>query len=472
MSASDPCFWSATRMAEAVRRREISAVELTTAVLERIQHINSTIKAVSAISGQATAEAQIVDEKLRRGEQIGALGGVPVSIKDVIFTKGLPTTAGSKLYADHVPGEDAIVVSRLKRAGAVIVGKTNTPEFAHLPITSNDLFGETRNPYDTSRTAGGSSGGSAAAVAADLGPISIGNDGGGSIRIPAALCGVVGFKATAGRVPQFPNFPGWGLLGHTGPFARTVRDIRLVMDVIAGPDIRDPDSITTGSRLPGRGAGLTGLRVGWTTSLNDIVPEQDISDSTKRSARLAQSLGCQIEEVALDWGDPDQHFRVLVASEMAAALEEAARSRAEDLTPSLLNFIRFGESLSARDYSHALTWRTDLKRRIFEWFQRFDILLLPVTPVPAFAVGEIGPKTISGRRVSPYAWISWTYPFNLTGQPAISIPCGLTSSGLPIGLQIVGGYGCDEAVLEIAEALECQLGFDLRRMPTPGQQVS
>lgn len=459
MSMSDQqIVWAtAAQLAGAIRACQLSAVEAVRAVLDRIDRVDPELGAfVTVLRKEALQDAAAADDIQATGRPLGLLHGVPVSIKDILYTKDVRTTAGSFIFENFVPDADAIVVERLKKAGAIVIGKTSTPEFCHKTVTDSPLLGITRNPWDLSRTTGGSSGGSAAAVASGLGPISIGTDGGGSIRLPASLCGVVGFKPSTGRVPQYPGFEGWDFLGHTGPFARAVEDVRLVMDVIAGPDARDPMSLnrpnsSAASREPGK------LRVAVARSLNHLEPEAAVAAGLQRAVAAVRDLGCELVNRQVMWTDPDLQFRVIVAAELASALEPHLPEFEARMDPGLVKMVRFGASQSATALVRALQWRRDFTRDLLQFFTDADVLLLPTSPVTAFAADVIGPTTISGRKTSPFDWFSWTWPFNLTGQPAISLPVW-TGNGLPVGLQIVGRPGADNVVLNFAAALESRLG--------------
>lgn len=456
---TDPAFASATELSTALGAAGVSAVEATQAILARIETYDATVGAFITVDPQgALNSARAADERRHRGQTLGPLDGVPISIKDFLFTRGLRTTAGSALFAHFVPDTDAVVVERLRAHGAVILGKTATPEFCHKTVTKSPLFATTRNPWDVTRTAGGSSGGSAAAVAAGFGPLSIGTDGGGSIRLPAALCGVAGLKPSTGLVPQAPGFDGWDLLGHTGPLARTAADIRLVLRAIAGPDGRDPASLRAFASRPPRSP----LRIAVARSLNHLQPDDDVADGFDVAVAAARALGCEIVPVQVSWTDPDLRFRVILASDLAAALARHLPSEADRMDPMLVKIVEFGAAQSAIELAQALNWRRDFTRHVLRWFEDFDLLLVPTTPVTAFPLGGVGPTTIAGRKASPYDWFSWTWPFNITGQPALSLPVW-GSGPRPVGLQIVGRPGTDFAVLDFAEALERAMAQPLRR---------
>jgi aspartyl-tRNA(Asn)/glutamyl-tRNA(Gln) amidotransferase subunit A len=454
VSADDICWLDASAIVEKVRSGELTAEAVVTAVLERIEAVDPRINAFTTVaSDQALKAARAADARRPKRQILGPLDGVPVSIKDFIYTRGMLTTAGSRIHQDFVPEEDAIVVSRLKAAGAIIIGKTTIPEYCFKTVTDSPLTGVTRNPWNCDLTPGGSSGGSAAAVAAGLGPVSIGTDGGGSIRLPAALCGVAGFKPSTAMVPQSPGFSGWNLLGHTGPLARSVADLKLVFDVIAGPDTRDPITCTATRRS------FSGEpRVAWTATLNDLEPEPNVASQLQRVVEAARSVTRQpVDHVSVRWDDPDLNFRVLVGADLAAALTPYLATHREVMDQGLVKLVEFGRSLTAVDLARSLDWRRTFSSRVLSFFENYDLLILPTAPVSAFSHEIVGPRSINGKKVSPYAWFGWTWPFNITGQPALSLP--LVAEGeLPVGIQIVGRPGEDDLVLSFARQLEDALG--------------
>lgn len=455
MSAEE-IFWAGARtIVEKVRAGAWTAREVVHCVLKQVRRLDGALGAfITVCEEEAIAAASAADGRRPRGEVLGPLDGVPVSIKDIIYTKGVRTTAGSRLEANFVPDTDSIVAERLKAAGAIVIGKTATPEFCHKTVTDNPLTGVTRNPWDLARTPGGSSGGSAAAVASGMGPVSIGTDGGGSIRLPAALCGVVGLKPTYGAVPQWPVFPGWDLLGHAGPLTRSVADADLVMQVIAGSDSRDPTSFIELKR-PQRAR----PRIAWARSLDDLVPEPHIEGALLDAVVAAGRLSSRIDEIRPDCTDPDQQFRVIVLSDLAAGLGNRLSSESDKgvMDPLLIQMLEFGKTLKATELARALRWRREFTARVLAWFRDYDILLLPTTPVTAFPLGTLGPRMISGRNSSPYDWFNWTWPFNITGQPVLSLPI-VPPDSLPVGIQIVGRPGEDALVLAFARQLEKRLG--------------
>jgi Asp-tRNA(Asn)/Glu-tRNA(Gln) amidotransferase A subunit family amidase len=412
----------------------------------------------------AAREAEIA---VMKREPLGALHGVPLSLKDALYTRGLRTTGGSRLFAELVPEEDNVAVGRLKAAGAVILGKTNLSEFGFKALTDNPMFGVTRNPWDLSRTPGGSSGGAAAAVAAGLGPIGIGSDGGGSVRIPAAFCGLVGLKPSFGRVPQAPGFPGWAHISHTGPLTRTVRDAAAVLDVIAGADDRDRDSLPRepGSYLEACEQDVRGLHVAWTPDLGYAAVEERVLDICGNAAAEFENLGCHVEVVNPGWESPEDAFATIIAAQFYAAWADALPAREADMDPALVRFIRRGGAISARDYLAAMAKATAYWQEVHTFLARFDLLLMPTTAVAPFPLDARVPREIAGREVSALGWMPFTYPFNLTGQPAASVPAGWTEDGLPIGIQIVGRRHADRTVLAAAAAFEAACPWRDRRPP-------
>jgi len=454
------CFMSAAQMAEAVRTRKVSPVEIMEAILERIERLNPVVNAYCTLAAsEAMAQAKNAETMVVQGRELGPLHGVPVSVKDLIFTSGIRTTAGSRIYENFIPQQDAIAVERLKKAGAIVVGKTNTSEFGWVAITDNPLFGATRNPWNLGLTPGGSSGGAAASVALQMGPLAIGSDGGGSIRIPSSFCGVFGFKPSFGLVPQYPGFPGWEGLGHTGPITRTVEDAALVMKVIAGWDSRDPFSLPQSgleySSSPGQD--LKGLRVAWSKDLGYATVDPRVLKVTAAAAMVFADLGCKVEEVSPKASSPKKAFSTVVGARLAAVLEDKIEGQTGQIDPALASFLRRNMSKSATEYIKACLEHLEYSHRIQAFFEGYDLLLTPTVAVPPFELGSFGPKEIAGKTVSPLGWMAFTYPFNITGQPAASVPCGWTDDGLPVGLQIVGRRFEDVTVFSAAAAFESAL---------------
>lgn len=444
----------------AYQKGETDPLEVMGCLLDRIHKINPKINAIVTLDEEAVLkEAMAKKEALSKGGPLGPLHGIPVLIKDNIFTKGMLTTFGSKLYQDFVPSEDAVLVERLKAAGAIILGKTNLPEFGLIPVTDNALFGPTSNPWDLARVSGGSSGGSAAAVASFLAPAAIGNDGGGSIRIPASLCGVVGLKPQFGRIPTYPRLPGWETMNHEGPITRGIEDACLLMEVLTGQDERDRFTIQSFEEgfLDALANGIKGKRVAYAPSLGYTVVDREIEEITRNAALRLEERGAKVEEVQIDWPSLETDLMIKVLSDTLAALEGVWTKWEPLMYPLYKTFLPIGEMMTVKDVARVQFHREDLWNHVRRLFESHDLLLCPTTAVSAFPktdMGPIGPETINGEPVSPFAWIGFTYPFNFTGQPAASIPCGLTKDGLPVGLQVVGRRFDERSVLSACQCFE------------------
>lgn len=398
------------------------------------------------------------------GNPLGPLAGVPVAIKDLIATKGIRTTGGSRAYANFVPDEDDIVVTRLTAAGAVIMGKTNVAELGHGAVGHNPVFPTTRNPWSPDLTSGGSSAGSAVAVAAGMAPVALGSDGGGSIRIPAALCGVVGFKPSMGRVPlypgcrdeRYPGFSGWESIEHIGPLARTVGDVALTMSVIAGPDPRDRHSIPAGdvdwSTSPA--GGVRGLRIAFTPDWGYAAVDPEVREIAAGAARIFErEFGCCLEIAHPGFADFASDFKAIVACETdLGGMRRMLKADHRAFSPGLSAVLE--RPWSATEFTDAMVQRKRIANVMWRFMQRYDLLMTPTVAVPAFELDIAGPAAIDGKQVPAHGWTPFTYIMNLTGQPAISVPAGWTQAGLPVGLQICGPHLGDGVVLRAAVALE------------------
>jgi aspartyl-tRNA(Asn)/glutamyl-tRNA(Gln) amidotransferase subunit A len=450
------CFIPATDLAAKIRAKELSPAEVVEAVLRRLEALNPRLNAFTLIQAEeAREQARGAEAAALRGDDLGPLHGVPVSIKDNVPMAGKPLTYGSRLLRDNIAREDAPTVTRIAQAGGIVVGRTNTPEFAWRGSTDNRLFGETRNPWDLGRTAGGSSGGAGAAVAAGLAPLALGTDGAGSIRIPASFCGIVGHKPSFGRVPFFPSAGANELAAHAGPMTRTVRDAALFLDVLAGPDERDRFSLpATGERfLAATEGGVRGWRVAWSPDLGHIPVDPVVRQIAEQAVRAFSELGADLDAPDLRMSDPEPILGVLYPSAQAAGHALRPAEEHAEMDPGLVEIARRGARLSAVDVGRAMVARAAFWDQMWRAFERFDILVTPTIAVPPFETGIVGPTEVDGR---PVVHLGWTlaYPFNLTGQPAITVPCGFTEDGLPIGLQIVGRRHADAAVLRAAAAFE------------------
>jgi Asp-tRNA(Asn)/Glu-tRNA(Gln) amidotransferase A subunit family amidase len=451
----DEIAWmSATEMAQAIRSKKLSPVEVTKAMLERIERINPRINAFCLVTPEmALEQARAAEDAVAHGAPLGPLHGVPVSIKDLFDVPGLPTTKGSLIYKDNVATSWEYSAKALIDAGGVHLGKTNTPEFGFIAMTHNKLFGHTTNPWDTARVAGGSSGGAAAAVAAGLGPIAHGSDGGGSIRIPASICGVFGLKPTFGRIPKKPG--GWTTMTHRGPLTRTVSDAALALDVMAYREPEDPFSVATypGSFLGEVDRGIKRLRVAWSRDLGFAPVEPEVAEICARAARRFAELGCEVEEASPGFPNQGQTFlRINTPSDAVwiSALTDEQRALMDQ--PAWF-FYEHGKSLSGMDVVRGNLERMELWHTMQRFHRTYDLLLTPVISCTAFPLDE-EPKTIAGQEIPPAGWMPFTQPFNLTGQPAASLPCGFDSRGLPVGLHVVGRAYEDSLVLRACRAFE------------------
>jgi len=462
------CFMSVVDMAEAIKTKRLSPVEIMDAVLPRIEKLNPRVNAYcTLVAESARKQAREAEDRVMKGEELGPLHGVPVSIKDLIFTRDIRTTGGSKIYENFIPQQDAVVVERLKVGGAIVIGKTNTSEFGFMAVTDNRLFGATRNPWNLEFNAGGSSGGAAASVASGIGPLAIGGDGGGSIRIPASFCGVFGFKPSFGRVPLGPGWPGWGTLSHTGPITRTVRDAALAMEVIAGRDDRDRNSLPeTGlGYVSFLGTDLKGLKIAWSKDLGYATVDPQVLKVTEAAVKTFATLGSTVEVASPEAGSPEVAFSTIVGVSLAANLQDRMEEWREQIDPGLVLFVERNQDRLATEFVRASVELAEYWHAIRPFFEQYDLLLTPTVAVPPLEVGQFGVREIAGVKVSPLGWMPFTYPFNITGQPAASVPCGWTDDGLPIGLQIVGRRFDDATVLKAAAAFEQASPWAGRRPP-------
>ncbi|NEA90866.1 amidase [Actinospica acidiphila] len=445
---------TATRLVDGYRKGEFGPVEVTRAALRRAEEIQPEVNAfVRLLADDAVERAAASEERWRRGEQLGPLDGVPVTVKDILLLRGAPTLKGSRTIDPAGRwDEDAPSVARLRERGAVFLGKTTTPEFGWKGVTDSPLSGVTRNPYDPTRTAGGSSGGAAAAVALGAGPLALGTDGGGSVRIPAAFCGIFALKPTYGRVPLYPA-SAFGTLAHVGPMTRDAADAALLMDAIAAPDPRDWSGLppAPGPLSEALGGGVRGLRVAFSPSLGGQVRvDPGVAAVVRRAVERLAGLGAYVEETDPDLADPVEAFHALWFAGAARVTQALGREQRERLDPGLREICRAGGRLSALDYLAAVDVRMDLGRRMGRFHDTYDLLVTPTLPVTAFEAGAEVPRGSGHRRWT--GWTPFTYPFNMTQQPAASVPVGL-ADGLPVGLQLVAARHRDDLVLRAAHAL-------------------
>lgn len=438
---------------------ELSPPAVVDAVLGRIERLNGDLTAFVTVTGDEARSAAATAEQLLRagdpaGSSGGALCGVPISIKDMVATRGVRTTMGSLLLADWVPEFDTPTSERLRAAGAPLLGKTTTSEFGWKGDSGNRVNGPARNPWRLDRTPGGSSGGAAAAVAAGLGPVAIGSDGAGSVRIPAAFCGVFGIKPSAGVIPAFPISP-IESLSHLGVLATTVADAADMLDVVAGPDPRDRFSLPdTGADYAAASTGPIGeLRVAWSPDLGYAAVEPEVRELTAAAAATFESLGCHVSEVVPGWDDPYPFLDVIWSAANAGRHMHDLDDVRHLIDPGRVEVIERGMRLTGPEVGAANAAKSGFAETVRQFMAGYDLLLTPTLPLTAFAAGADQPGEVAGRPTEYLSWTPFTYPFNITGLPAASVPCGM-SGGLPVGLQIVGGWRQDALVLRAAAAFE------------------
>ena len=460
MNKEEICFLPAYKMAEMIQNQELSSLEITEAIIERIKKTNPIINAYCTPTFDlARKMAEQADKQVKEGKDTGLLNGVPVSIKDLMYTKGIRTTFGSLLYKDYVPEEDSIDVARLKKAGCVILGKTNTPEFGYAGVTHNKVFGETKNPWNLERTSGGSSGGAGAAVASGIGPLALGSDGGGSIRHPSCFCGIFGLKPTFGRIPVYPSVGISGYsISHHGPMTRYVKDAALMMDVMKGFHELDRDS------LPDEGISYMEhisekpkeLRILFSLDLGHAkVLDPDVEKSVRDAVQKVEQFGWTLDiPKKLRVKPPVIAFNTLYTSMYAYDLGSKLKKQRDLLDPNLIKLIEAGLTYPATALMNAFLKRRTFYEKMYKALKDYDVLITPTTAIPAFELGKMFPSKINGVGVSPTGWQPFTWPFNLTGQPAATVPCGWSKDGLPFGLQIVGHRFADLLVLQVAQAFE------------------
>jgi amidase len=467
MSSRELCFLTATELARHIRRREVSCEEVMRAHVDQIERLNPAVNAiVTFVPEQALARARSADEALARqrapAPEAAPLYGLPVAHKDLVLTKGIRTTFGSPLFRDFVPDADSLIVERLTAAGAITLGKTNTPEFGAGSQTFNTVFGVTRNPYDTSKTCGGSSGGAAVALACGMLPIADGSDLGGSLRNPASFCNVAGFRPSAGRVPSWPAYNAWYSLPVLGPMARTVQDLALQLTVLAGPDPRAPISIAQPGSLFARPfeRDFKGLRLAWSRDLGGLPVDERVTAVLEAQRHVFEGLGMLVEKAEPDLADADEVFKVLRAYHFELSYGTLLKTKRDQLKDTVVWNIEQGAQLTGPQIGRAELKRTELYHRVRAFMDRYAFLAAPVVQVLPFDVDQPWVTQINGQRMSTYLdWMKSCYFISVTGLPAISIPCGFSAEGLPVGLQIVGRYQDDFGVLQLAHAFEQQTGF-------------
>ena len=458
MQDDNLAFTPAWKLKELLDSRELSPVELTELYLRRIEALDGQLNSFITVAGdEARATAREAERKIAQGET-GPLLGLPVAIKDLELTRGMRSTMGSLVFSETIPDQDSALVERVRAAGGVILGKTNTPEFGSVGVTENRLGPPCRNPWNVERTSGGSSGGAGAALAAGLCPLASGSDAGGSIRIPASFCGVYGIKGTFGRVPRVGGLgrPSPNLASHPGPMSRTVRDSALFLQAIAGHDPRDPNSLREAPPdfSVGLNDGVNGLRVAWSPDLGYAAVDPEVVEVASGAARLFEGLGCSIDESGIALDDPVPSFLDIFCTTGYVGYGHLLEEQGDQLTDYVLDSMRHGSRVTGADFARALRAVEVIRSRLDDLFGQYDLLMTPTMAVPAFPIGH-PPHTIAGRQVRPsWDFTPFTSPFNLTGMPAASVPCGFSSDGMPIGLHVIGRRGEENTVLRASAAFE------------------
>jgi amidase len=456
----DLALWqeSATDLAARIRCRELSAVEVMDAHLSRIEQVNPLLNAIVTLDGDgARSAAAEADRRLGAGVTPGLLHGLPIAVKDLEDTAGMRTTYGSPIYRDHVPQEDALLVARLRRAGALVIGKTNTPEFGAGSQTFNPVFGATRNPYDPRRTPGGSSGGAAAAVASGMLPFADGSDLGASVRNPASFCNVVGLRPTAGRIPDGASGSPWNPLGVLGPLARTVADATLLLRALCGPDPGSPLSLQdpADSFAIDLASDPAGQRIAWSRNLGDLPVAPEVTAVLEQRRGTLEAMGCIVEDVEPDLGGADEAFETLRALGYAQSFGALLQSDGDQLKETIAWNTRVGLSLTGEQVARALTLQAAAFHGMRQLLERYDALALPVSQIAPFSVDEEWVREIAGVAMGSYIeWMRSCSRISVTAHPAISVPAGFTSEGLPVGLQLVGRYRGEISLLRLAAAFE------------------
>ncbi|MEJ2165185.1 MAG: amidase [Desulfobacterales bacterium] len=459
MSNSEICFMPATEMAQRIRNKELSCREVMQAHLNQIERVNPIVNAIVTrlSSEQALALADSADEALAQGKETGPLHGLPIAHKDLVPTKDMRTTWGSPIYKDFVPDHDGLIVERLKKAGAITIGKTNTPEFGAGSQTFNAVFGETLNPYDATKTCGGSSGGAAVALACGMLPLADGSDMGGSLRNPGNFCNIVGFRTSPGRVPVWPRMVAWFPISVEGPMARTVQDVALMLSTIAGPDPRSPIAIAEPGSLFTRPLerDFKNVRIAWSKDLGELPVDPRVTQALESRRRVFEDLGCIVEEAHPDFSDADEIFKVWRAWNFELEFAELLKDHRQMIKDTVIWNVEQGQKLTGPQIGRAEVKRTELYQRVRQFLETYEYLICPVNQVPPFDIKQRWIEEINGVKMNSYIdWMKSCYYITVTCLPAISVPCGFTPEGLPVGIQIVGRHNADFSVLQLAYAFE------------------
>ena len=462
---TDDLNWrSAAKLVKGFAKKKFSPVEVAEACIAQIEKHDGKINAVCGLHGEeALAQARASEARWNKGSPLGPVDGVPVLVKDILLVKGWSTLRGSKTVDPKQDwSNDAPSVARLRESGAVFLGTSATPEFGWKGVTDSPLTGITRNPWDLTKTPGGSSGGASAALAAGYAPLTLGTDGGGSIRIPAGFTGIFGLKPAFGRVPAWPLSP-FGTVAHVGPMTRTVEDAALMMNVIAQPDARDWHSLPYDGRDYTRklDKGVKGLRIAFSPRLGYVDVDPEIAKLVQKAVKVLAALGAHVEEVDPGFSDPASCFRTLWWVGVRNALGHLSKEKRKLLDPGLADVLEQSAAITLEQYLAAIAERGALGSKMRQFMKGYDLLLTPTLPIAAFAAGKLSPVDDGKGK-----WVNWTpfsYPFNLTQQPAASVPCGFTKAGLPVGLHVIGGMFDDATVLRAAHAYEAATDWTSRR---------
>lgn len=459
--SSKPWTYSATEIVEHIKKQNLSAVEVLETHLDRISATNTVINAVVTVSEEtALKQAKDIDKRISKGEQVGPLAGVPIGVKDVTATAGIRTTYGSPLFADHIPDKDDIIVQRIKEADGVIIGKTNTPEFATGGNTYNDVFGATRNPWNTELSAGGSTGGGGAGLISGMFPIASGSDLGGSLRIPAAFCGVMGLRPTPGLVPAGPGNTPFDTLGVPGPMARSSVDLALLLEVMAQPHLSHPHSPQSRYMNPGKQE-IENLKIAYIADVADIGVDESIAECCRNAATAITDDGHIMDDCNLNLSEGRRAFSVLRGQWMVNKYLHLI-DRLDELGTNLASNIRKGLDQKPTEIAEAETIRSILWFKLVEIFEKYDAVLTPTLPIPPFPVDQDYPEEINGKKMESYFdWFAPTLIFPLFGLPALSVPSGLTDEGLPAGLQIVGPRFSEARLMELADIVSKKIQIRL-----------
>jgi len=469
MSISELCFMPATELSRRLRARELSACEVMEAHLAQIERVNPMVNAIiTLLPDRAMDGARAADEAMAKGRPVGLLHGLPIAHKDLFVTRGIRTTYGSPIYKDFVPGQNMLIVDRVRQAGAITLGKTNTPEFGAGSQTFNEVFGETLNPYDLTKTCGGSSGGAAVALACGMLPIADGSDMGGSLRNPANFNNIVGFRTAPGRVPVYPTRTAWSPWSVEGPMARTVQDVALLLSVMAGFDARSPIAIAEpGSkfRVPLE-RDMRGVRIAWSSDLGGLPVDRRVTNALEAQRHVFEALGCVVAEGTPDFRDADEIFKVWRAWSFAGNYADLLKSHRAQMKDTVIWNVEEGLKLTGTQLASAEQKRTELYHRVRVFMDDHEFLICPVNQVPPFDVKTRYIEHIADVKMDTYIdWMKSCYFITVTGLPAISVPCGFTPEGLPVGVQIVGRHHDELGVLQLAYAFEQATQFWKQRPP-------